>query len=69
MYNVVQLMTSMRRDEVDRIEVIGARIGAAKYRRAGTLRAMLRFALDHEEKFVEWMEETDGKPLNGGDRR
>lgn len=65
MYGIVQLATSLRREEVDRIDVAGARIGAQRFRRAGTLRAMLRFALEHEDEFVAWMEETEGKPLGG----
>lgn len=66
MYGVVQLATSLRREEVDRVDVIGARIGSQRFRRAGTLRAMLRFALEHEDQFVQWMEETEGKPFGGG---
>jgi hypothetical protein len=67
MYGAVQLATSLLRKEVDRIDVISARLGNTRWRRAGTLRAMLRFALAHEDQMVSWFEETEGKPLAGGD--
>jgi len=62
----VKLVTSLRRDEVDKIDSLGVRLGNDRYRRAGTLRAMLRFALANEEQFVKEFKEQEGKPIEGG---
>ncbi len=68
MYAVVRLMTSMRRDEVERIDKLSVATGNGRYHRAGVLRAMLRFVLDREEEFLVWFKEEDGKPVEGGEK-
>lgn len=64
---IVQLVTSLRRDEVDEIERLATATGTRLFRRAGMLRAMLRFALHNQDEFRAWMKETDGKPEAGGE--
>lgn len=67
MYAVVQLATSLRRDEVDKIDRMTVSLGKSRWRRAGTLRAMLRFAIEREDEFIEWMRTEHERPYVGPD--
>jgi len=59
----VALSTSLLRDEVDRVDEVTVMLGTSRWQRAGTLRAMLRFALANRTDFLVWYQATEGQPV------